>query len=263
MSVSVSVVSHGHGDSLRRLIELLAQTPTGIIRRVWITLNVPEPEFLIWWAQTLDRVSCTQVDVEWRVIENTTSLGFAQNHNQAFEQELAVLNSATWFCVLNPDVFWHINPFPALLTAARSMNVACCYPRQVTSTGVVQDYQRTLITPGALVRRRLLGQSDAVAQIDWVCGAFMMLRSSAFRDIQGFDNRYHLYCEDVDLCLRLRLAGHSLVEASEACIVHDAHRNSLKKPRHFVWHVSSLLRLWFSASYRRYRALQAGLERLL
>jgi len=57
-----------------------------------------------------------------------------------------------------------------------------------------------------------------------------------------------MYCEDVDLCLRLRLAGWALVRVPVK-VVHAGQRNSRRKWRHLRWHVVSLLRLWRSPAY--------------
>lgn len=52
-------------------------------------------------------------------------------------------------------------------------------------------------------------------RVDWVSGFCMMLDYEAFRAVHGFDERYFLYFEDVDICLRLRSLGY------EATLVRD------------------------------------------
>jgi len=64
----------------------------------------------------------------------------------------------------------------------------------------------------------------------------------------GFDERYFMYCEDVDLCLRLRLAGLRLVRAPVS-VVHAGRGASRRSAVHLAWHVRSLLRLWCSRSF--------------
>ena len=83
----------------------------------------------------------------------------------------------------------------------------------------------------------------------WVNGAFMLFRASVYRGLGGFDERYFMYCEDVDICLRLQLAGFALSRSSVK-VTHAAQRSSRVNIRHLAWHVVSLLRLWTSKPYR-------------
>lgn len=256
MTLSVSIVSHGHADQVRRLLALLARTSAGCVQRVWLTVNRPEAA-LDGWLGNQQEFSALGLPFELRVIHNAHPLGFGANHNQAFDQDQRESDPADWFCVMNPDIEWQHNPFPALLAAGSEPDVACVYPVQLTAAGQLQDHQRALLTPGSLVRRRLLRQRGVPTAVDWVCGAFMVLRSAALGRVGGFDVGYFMYCEDVDLCLRLQLLGGRLTQAAQARVVHAAHRRSGVEVHHLWWHVGSLIRLWRSAPYRHYRALRA------
>jgi GT2 family glycosyltransferase len=76
----------------------------------------------------------------------------------------------------------------------------------------------------------------------WVAGMFMLLRSETYTAIGGFDERYYLYYEDVDLCRRLRARGLEVVLVPEAHVVHLARRASWHDLQHFLWHARSALR---------------------
>lgn len=46
-----------------------------------------------------------------------------------------------------------------------------------------------------------------VQQVDWICGASMLIRPGVFTAIGGFDEAYFLYYEETDFCYRARQAG--------------------------------------------------------
>jgi GT2 family glycosyltransferase len=75
---------------------------------------------------------------------------------------------------------------------------------------------------------------------------FMLLDSKAFRTLGGFDERFFLYYEDVDLCCRIRLAGCSLTICPAVNVVHDARRASHRNLRFMKWHLASMIRFFCS-----------------
>jgi GT2 family glycosyltransferase len=75
---------------------------------------------------------------------------------------------------------------------------------------------------------------------------FMLFRSAAFRKVGGFDERYFLYYEDVDLCARLRRAGYDIRVEAAVRVVHDARRDSRRSVRYMAWHLSSILRYFLT-----------------
>ena len=56
---------------------------------------------------------------------------------------------------------------------------------------------------------------------DWLTGACMLVRRTVLEEVGGFDERFFLYCEDVDLCRRLRDVGWSVRYEPEATAVHE------------------------------------------
>ena len=240
-SIVLSVVSHGHGAMVQTLLDALAQLGRDRqgVDRVVLTLNLPEPEPLVppgGWPFAL------------QVRHNAAPQGFSANHNAA----LAGVEEA-FVCVLNPDVeLSRGNPFPALLAAAKRPGVGLAYPMQVDQAGVVQGSEREVPTPWSLLLR--YGARRRETRPEWVNGAMWLLPRAAWQGIGGLDTGYFMYCEDVDLCLRLRLAGWSLARA-DAVIVHAGQRASHRRWRHTLWHIRSLLRLWTSAVFWRSRAL--------
>ena len=249
--LALSIVSHGHGAQVQQVLSQLGCLPTGLVRRVWVTLNTEEPD--------LERV-LGQVDPVWnkhldvRTICNSYPQGFGANHNQAFARESKQSDRAPFFVVMNPDVSWSQEPWTAMLQTAVLPGVGCVFPRQLDAQGCPQDHARSLPTPMSLLSRYLgHARRESAVSPDWVNAALLLFHTAVYEQLNGFDESYHMYCEDVDMCLRLQLAGYLLSEVSGACIVHDARRASHRDLRHLRWHLRSLLRLWKSPTYRQYQ----------
>jgi N-acetylglucosaminyl-diphospho-decaprenol L-rhamnosyltransferase len=237
-------VSHGHGAQVKHLLRQLVKWHTPELKKVVLTLNVPALDVDFFQENT------SYLPLDLFIIKNKRSFGFGANHNQAFRQ-----CNSKYFFVLNPDLDLTTNPFPGLLTAIASDKTGCAYPVQISEDGVPLDFERTLVSPRAIVQRHLLPphyQIQCSQSVHWISGAFMAFKSSVFRELGGFDERYFMYCEDVDICLRMQLAGYNLARA-DATVIHRTQRQTLKNPRHLAWHIRSLLRLWNSASYKEYK----------
>ena len=230
----VSIVSHGHGLTVLSLLEQISQQCASSVARVVVTLNVPEPVFL-----PVARHWPFQLDI----VSNTTPLGFSENHNRALADATEPL-----VCVLNPDVVLlpGSDPFAELALTVQTPGTGCAYPVQLDANGCVQDSERETPTPLALWRRRALKRRET--RVDWVNGACLVLPLQVWREMGGFDSAYFMYCEDVDLCLRVRLLGYRL-QRSSARIEHQGMRASGHQWRHLAWHITSLLRLWCSGVF--------------
>lgn len=61
---------------------------------------------------------------------------------------------------------------------------------------------------------------DRPGEVDWVSGASLMMRTSAFEEVGGFDEKFFLYFEEVDLCRRAREKGWKVVYEPRVRIVH-------------------------------------------
>ena len=235
--ITVSIVSHGQAWLVERLLADLAALGRSDLRVV-VTLNIPE-----------DAPATAGLDVRW--IRNATRLGFGANHNQALRD-----STDEFLCILNPDVRITSDPFPALLAAFASPQAGLAAPRVTTSSGSVENSARRFPTFLSLAAKALklnaaldYPDGDATLSPDWVAGMFMLAKRAAFEAVRGFDERYFMYYEDVDLCRRLRRAGFDVRLVQSARIVHDAQRASHRDLRYLRWHLASVAR--FLAAGRR------------
>jgi GT2 family glycosyltransferase len=242
LRVSVSVVSHRQAGLVEKLLDDLDRRCTTEFE-VLLTINLPEPQ-----SFATDRYRFPV-----RLISNAAPKGFGANHNAAFRESRYEL-----FCVLNPDVRLDSDPFPALAQRLQQPGAGVVAPLVRSADGVVETTARPFPTPLFIVRKALFGQPPPAYGVgqpdirpDWVGGMFMLLPREAFAAVGGFDERYHLYYEDVDLCARLRLARRDVVLCPTVEILHDARRESHRNLRYLVWHVRSMLRFFTSWPFIR------------
>jgi GT2 family glycosyltransferase len=57
-------------------------------------------------------------------------------------------------------------------------------------------------------------------RVDWVTGAAMVIRRSAWNEVGSLDERFHFYCQDLDYCLRLRDARWEVSVIADARVLH-------------------------------------------
>ncbi|AGW91657.1 hypothetical protein N234_16635 [Ralstonia pickettii DTP0602] len=241
--LTASVVSH-HQDAL--LVQLLPQLLAIPSMQIVLTINAGGGNF-------------EALDPRIRVIHNAHPKGFGANHNAAF-----ALCQTPYFAVLNPDLRLTDTTFAPLLSCV-SEAPGVAGPHVFSPAGTIEDSARRLPSIARLVARRIAGKSSpdydisiARQQVDWVAGMCLMFDSESFRAVGGFDERYHLYCEDVDICLRLHLMHRQVNWVKDATVIHDARRSSRRRLRYIWWHLSSMMRLFMSVAYWRFSCLRAG-----
>ena len=245
--LTLSVVSHGHGHLLVRLLRQLDEQMSLDGVRVVVTMIMPDEAF--------DPSGYRRIKL--LIVRNEVVRGFGANHNAAF------LHCETpWFGVLNPDLqLADGEPFTQLMAGVTPLErVGVIAPSVVGSTGQPEDSVRGNLTPWSLATRQLLGRRVPLevertahrgTQFYWLAGMCLLLNTVAFRDVGGFDERFFLYCEDYDLCARLYNANYAIKWEPKARIVHEAQRDSHRSVSHMRWHLTSLLKVWFSTAFWR------------
>lgn len=228
--VAVSVVSHGHGVMVDRLVDQLLECPE--VGLVIVTRNIPELHVSI-------------RDTRVIVVENTAPKGFGANHNAAFQRA-----RLPFWCVLNPDVRLQGNPFPDLTAALTYDSAGLVAPLVRNPAGSVEDSIRYFPTTISLVKK-IVGHDTGHYPVDlstsllcpeWVAGMFMLFRREVYSALNGFDQGYFLYYEDVDICIRTWLSGRKVLACPAVSVEHDARRESHRNARYLKHHLCSMAR---------------------
>jgi N-acetylglucosaminyl-diphospho-decaprenol L-rhamnosyltransferase len=233
--LTLSIVSHGQGHLIRNLLSDLSNSPLDGCE-ILLTLNIPESEaFLSAFAH-----------LPLRLIRNSAPKGFGGNHNAAF-----AASSAPCFAIVNPDIRATPLDVTSVLETLSEGRIGACAPLVLAPDGGIEDSARRFPRPIGLVKRVLGGRRGpdyAIApgssprQVDWVAGMFVVFPREAFAAVGGFDERYFMYMEDVDICRRLGQAGWATWIDPRSAVVHDAQRASRRSMRHLRWHLTSALR---------------------
>lgn len=233
--ICVSVISHGHGAMVSRLVGQLLKCPE--VTLIVLTKNIPE-NFVL------------PGDSRIILISNLSPKGFAANHNAAFKHCTC---TEKFFCPLNPDIELSGNPFTPLLETLCSERAAVVAPVVVAKDGQVEDSVRHFPTL-RLLFGKALGKSDGRYCIvlgqpafcpEWVAGMFMLFRSDDFAILGGFDEGFFLYYEDVDICARAWNARMKIVASPSVSVIHDARRASRKDFGYMRWHMASMARFFW------------------
>jgi GT2 family glycosyltransferase len=245
--ITLSIVSHGHAREVGHLLTSL-QNQEGDAARFQLIItdnlgnDLPDYDPAPW--------------ASLHVLRNDRQMGFAQNHNRAFE-----LAKGRYFAILNPDLIFEQPIFERLIAGFHAHQVALIAPEIVDANGVVQDSFRILPTPFEIIRRRLPGYKfdalqpdhEGIIRPDWAAGMFWLMSSDIYRQLGGMDEKYRLYFEDVDFCTRARLKGIQVLVDSKVQIRHDAQRSSRRDLYYLFLHTLSAIRFFKSPIYRQIR----------
>ena len=241
-TISVSIICHQQARIAYKLLQNLndfCDAPLEIL----LTLNVSEK---IPFAENAFNYPLS-------LIQNRNPRGFGANHNAAFRQM-----QGDYFCIANPDIRLEHDPFRTLIQALGYDHIAVAAPRIFNTQGHCEDNIRRFPTPVSILRKALkVGSHNEYRDqskpfiAEWVAGMFMLFKPEAYQTIGGFDERYHLYYEDVDICARLKLAGYNAMACPAATVIHNARRESHRNLRYTKWHLQSMIRFFLSRTYRR------------
>ncbi|MBI4359600.1 MAG: glycosyltransferase family 2 protein [Candidatus Jacksonbacteria bacterium] len=120
---------------------------------------------------------------------------------------------------------------PKLIYPDWSVQQSChAYPRLATPL-----YRRTILqkTPwgGKELARYNLSDCDKTSplKVDWVVGACLLIKKNVWDAVSGFDERYFMYCEDIDLCRKVWKAGYEVWYNPNVSMIHYHKRLSAQK----------------------------------
>jgi len=249
--VAVIIVNHGTAALLAACLRSLAGGGLdGLEAAVWVVDN----------ASTDDSVAMVRERFPWvRLISSTVNLGFSSANNlglrdagftPATEHEPAA-PTYRHALILNPDT---VVPQGAVRQLVDDLEaeptLAVVGPRLLLPDGSLDLACRRSFPSPAISFYRLLGLSrlfpqhprfgrynmtflpeDQAADVDSVVGACMLVRGAAIAQVGLFDERFWMYGEDLDWCLRFKAAGWRVAYRPRTLVHHVKRAASRVSPR--------------------------------
>jgi hypothetical protein len=207
-------------------------------------------------SPTDELASCCR-NLDARYIYTGKNLGFGAGHNVALRNA----SPSPYHLILNPDVHFSSSVLDELL-AFMDMNksVGLAMPRVVYPDGSAQNLCKQLPTPFDIVARRLFPavlqrlfekrlaafelrdlNLSGIVSVPYLSGCFMLLRTRVIEDLGGFDERFFMYFEDLDLTRRIH-RRYQTVYYPGVSIIHRHEKGSYKSLKLLYFGIESAIR---------------------
>ncbi len=220
VDVEISIVDHENREMVRTCLRTLPAACVGVTWRATVIDNVSGDGSLEMLAAEFPEVA---------VVANRVRRGFGANHNQVVRRCVED-GSARYVLVLNDDAEVGASAVTRMVgTLDRDQALGAVVPNVVDGDG--RPTATRLAYPSA--RSWLRADRYDITELPdpgrgWLQGSCLLLRVDAMRQVGGFDERFFLFYEDVDLSARLAEAGWGLGVCPEATVVHHGHATVLR-----------------------------------
>ena len=212
MSVAIIIVNYNSGALVSRCLKSLSEQ------------TLCADELVVVDNASTDAESRSMIDAitNATVIRSDLNLGYGGAINLAVQK----LTTTDYIVCLNPDAF----PEPDWLEAI--VNAADSHPDHGSFASLMLREDDISIVDGAgdelhftgipwrRFHKRTLPDNLQTEPVFSACAGAALYRTSLFNQLGGFDERYFMYVEDIDLGFRLQLAGHPCLLVSDAVVHH-------------------------------------------
>lgn len=225
--LSISIVTYNSADVIGHLLDTL-YTHCQQDKDVYVIDNGSTDETAKIVKEQFPQVHLVQQD----------NKGFGAGHNAV----LSELQSK-YHAIINPDIYFEEDALKVLFEyMEQNEDVSICNPLIHNPDGTRQEvpckqpkyryqFARELEKFGGVFRRwrdeytmRKIPFVDPI-DVEFCTGCFMFIRTEIYKKINGFDDRFFLYCEDADLTRRAMQYGRAVC-VSPAVVVHQWERGS-------------------------------------
>jgi N-acetylglucosaminyl-diphospho-decaprenol L-rhamnosyltransferase len=264
MDLSILIVTYNSAKLMARLLDHLARELNSLSAEVIVVDNASRDE----------TANLVREQYPWvKLIASQENLGFAAGNNLGAKQA-----TGRYLLLLNPDAM----PEPGALK--RGIELMDQHPEAGLAGGELRgadgsrqpsarmfpSLRDELFVISGLAAKfpqsPLFGRLDRrwadpeiPAQVDWIPGAFVFIPKRLWTDLGGFDERFFMYYEEVDLCRRIQQAGASIRYWPELKAMHIGGESAKTVEKQRVSRAGSQLESWRMRSallyYRKHHGL--------
>lgn len=257
--LSIIIVNWNGGDLLTHCVESIVTSRTQAPFEVIIVDNASTDDSLARLQASATSASLLSKG-QLRIIRNSENVGFGRANNQAF-----ALTDSRFVFLLNPDAEVAPDAINVLLDTINSdTKIGGCGPKILNADGSTQTsvffnppcawhtflWQLKLysLLPRSIRGEILLGRHwshNHKRDVPMLIGAALLLRRDVIEQVGGFNEDFHMYGEDNELCWRIARAGWRLIFEPAAVVVHHGGVSATKR-----WSPMEQLRVKLEAGFR-------------
>ncbi|MFM7223231.1 MAG: glycosyltransferase family 2 protein [Bacteroidota bacterium] len=250
LKLSVIIVNYNVKRLLEQCLHSVLRAASGVEVEVWVVDN----------ASTDDsKADLPPKFPEVKFIWNTVNVGFSKANNQVLPQA-----TGEYILFLNPDTLLPEDTFKKCISFFEQQeNCGALGVRMIDGSGkFLKESKRGFPSPWVSLCKmlqlyRLFPQSETFAKyyeghlpewqsnrVEVLSGAFMMLSQKALQKVQGFDERFFMYGEDIDLSCRIQEAGLFNYYFPEITIIHYKGESTAVKSLSYINHFYGAMELF-------------------
>ncbi|KJD33560.1 glycosyl transferase family 2 [Tamlana nanhaiensis] len=191
-----------------------------------------------------------------KLIENNKNFGFSKGNNIGVAQA-----KGEYICILNPDTVVAEDTFTKILNfAENTQNLGAIGCKLINGVGEFLPESKRHIPYVKAAFKKILGNANDyyannlkqtdVGEVEVLVGAFMLLKRDTFNKVNGFDEDYFMYGEDIDLSYKLIKSGFKNYYFGETSVIHYKGESTLKN-KFYARRFYGAMKIFYKKHFKR------------
>lgn len=230
MKIAVVVLHYGDDTPVVKCIDSLKQQPH--IEHIIISNNNPHP--------LNQKITAEKKPIT--ILDNKENNGYANGMNAGIRFALTL--DCEYIFLTTNDTIFPPHFFKQFTEEVKKKNLDLATP-------LIKDEKGNVWFAGGEIEKVRFTAGHKAGKTDYLSGCCMLIRREVLNSIGLLNERYFLYYEDVDFCIRARMKGYQLGVIDTVAISHDTSKSTVaKKNMRYYLARNHLLILWSFGSFK-------------